>query len=105
MNAQIGKQVASLESEVPVNYKAMLSPQTESSGGIRVVVTGAWSSPPGNFREMQFWRSHAEFRPRNREVGKHVHLNWNAVLGLVITTGVSAAFWVALGLTIAHIWK
>jgi hypothetical protein len=88
-----------------VNYKAMLSPQTEGTGGIRVVVTGAWSAPPENFREMQFWHSQTEFRPRIRDIRRQVHLNWNAVLGLVITTGFSAAFWVALGLTVAHIWK
>jgi hypothetical protein len=86
-----------------VNYKAMLSPQTEGSGGIRVVVTGAWSAPPENFRDMQFWRSQTEFRPR--AINRHAHLNWNGVLGLVITTGFSAACWVALGLTVAHIWK
>ena len=88
-----------------MNYKAMLSPQTESNSGIRVVVAGAWGTPPENFRNMQYWRSRAEFLSRDRVLSKHIRWNWNAVMGLAITTGISAAFWIAIGLTVSHFWK
>ncbi|HTW58210.1 MAG TPA: hypothetical protein VMD99_08770 [Terriglobales bacterium] len=78
----------------------MLSPTNGSS--IRVVITSAPSASPENFRQVQVWRSWLEYRSRAQA---RPRFNWNALLGLLITAGISAGFWTAIGVTVAHFWK
>ncbi len=82
-----------------------LSPQASTQGNsLRVVVANPRSGQPEKFGDMQFWRSWIEYdsgaRPKSRS-----RVNWNAVLGLAVTVGISAGFWAGVALLVTQIWK
>jgi hypothetical protein len=87
-----------------VSHKVSLSSQTDGMG-IRVVIASPWNEPAENLRNLQFWRSRLEYYSPSDDSRSPSRINWNAVLGIVITFGVSAGFWTGVGLTVAHIWK
>ncbi|HUO16847.1 MAG TPA: hypothetical protein VMX38_17825 [Verrucomicrobiae bacterium] len=80
-----------------------LSPQTSTRvSNIRVLVRE--DLPPERVKSMQFLRSWFEYDSQAvSKPGKH--LNWNAVLGIGLTVGVSAVFWSAVGLMIDRLVK
>jgi hypothetical protein len=69
-----------------------------------VVIASPWSAPPENLRNMRFWRSRIEYYSPSDE-RQQACINWNAVMGIMITFGISAGFWAGMGFAIAHIWK
>jgi hypothetical protein len=73
--------------------------------GIRVVIASPWNAPADNRRNMQFWRSRIEYYPSLDEDRTPSRINWYAVLGIVITFGISAGFWTGIGFAVANIWK
>lgn len=86
---------------------SQLSPQTNRSA-MRVVVTRPGSaSSLENFRNIEVWRSWIEFdsEVQNEEKRSRSRVNWNAVLGLAVTLGISAAFWTGVGILVVQIWK
>lgn len=82
---------------------SQLSPQSTQGTSARIAVYGPWSTPPESFREVQFWRSWLEFDSEVDEARSQSRVNWNAVLGLVLVVGISAAFWTGAGLLIARL--
>jgi hypothetical protein len=54
---------------------------------------------------MQFWRSWLELDSEIEQTAKPSRVNWNAVLGVAVTLGISAAFWTGVGVAVAQIWK
>lgn len=81
-----------------------LSPQSTSR--LRIAVKSPWNTPPQNLRDMHFLRSWLELDstvydddvPRSR-------FNWNAALGIVITVGISSAFWLGAAQVIARLTR
>jgi len=60
---------------------------------------------PDILRDMEFLRSWSVY---DSKVGPGLELprvNWNAVLGLMLSTVVSAGVWAGIGLMIVHIWR
>lgn len=84
---------------------SQLAPQVSTRGSnIRVVVANTRSTQPDKFGDMEFWRSWIEFdgeaRPRSNS-----RVNWNALLGLALTVGISAGFWTGAAALATQIWK
>lgn len=85
---------------------SQLSPQKSTGANhLRVIVSGPWGEQPESFRNMQFWRSWVEYNGQVEQSGSGSFVNWNAVLGLVITVGIGAAFWSGVGLLVSQVWK
>ena len=84
---------------------SQLSPQGTNGNNVRISVQGPWNTSPDRFRDIQFWRSWLELDSEIDHPAKPSRVNWNAVLGLAVTLGVSAAFWTGVGVAVAQIWK
>jgi hypothetical protein len=84
---------------------SQLSPQGTNGSNVRISVQGPRSTRPERFRDMQFWRSWLELDSEIEQTAKPSRVNWNAVLGVAVTLGISAAFWTGVGVAVAQIWK
>jgi len=62
-----------------------------------------WSYTIEKFADARFWRSWMELDLDIDEAAAHARINWHAVLGLVLVTGISVGFWAGVGLIVAHI--
>jgi hypothetical protein len=84
---------------------SQLSPQASTHGSsLRVVVANTRSTQPEKFGDMEFWRSWIEYdsqaKPRSES-----RVNWNALLGLALTVGISASFWTGAAVLVTQVWK
>ena len=65
----------------------------------------AWGAAPANVLDTRFLRSWLVY-DSSLEAGKTGgSANWNIILGLSLAVGVSAGFWVAVGLIATHFLK
>ena len=72
---------------------------------IRLPIRQAWGAAPANVLDTKFLRSWLVY-DSSLEAGKTGgSANWNIVLGLSLAVGVSAGFWVAVGLIATHLLK
>ena len=78
------------------------SPITGADGmRMRIAVQGPWHEALelSSTAFLQSWLFYdSDGNPRSR-------VNWHAVLGLLLVTGVSAGFWTGVGFAIAQIWN
>jgi hypothetical protein len=69
---------------------------------IRPPIRRAWGAPPTDVLGTKFLRSWLVY-DSSLEVDKTGgSTNWNLILGLSLAVGLSAGFWVAVGLIAAH---
>jgi len=90
-----------------MSYKSvqLFPPSSTHENNIRIAIRGPWSAPPAGLRDFQFLRSWLEY-DSELDVGKRRgRINWGALLGLVVTAGISASFWTGVGLMVAHWWR
>ena len=86
-------------------YKvSQLSPNANRSA-MRVVVTRPGGASTPDFANFQLWRSWLEFDSEVDDNRSRPTINWNALLGLAVTLGISAAFWSGVGIAVAQILK
>jgi hypothetical protein len=72
---------------------------------IRLPIRRAWGAAPTNVLDTKFLRSWLVY-DSSLEAGKPgSSANWNLILGLSLAVGVSAGFWVAVGLVATHFLK
>ena len=73
------------------------------SGTQPAPIRRAWGAAPANVLDTRFLRSWLVY-DSSLEAGKTGgSANWNRVLGLSLAVGVSAGFWVAVGLIATHL--
>ena len=86
-------------------YKvSQLSPNANRSA-MRVVVTRPGSSSTPDFANFQLWRSWFELDSALDDNRSRSAINWNALLGLAVTLGISVAFWSGVGVAVVQILK
>lgn len=86
-------------------YKvSQLSPNANRSA-MRVVVTRPGGASTPDFANFHLWRSWFELDSESDDNRSHSAINWNALLGLAVTLGISAAFWSGVGVAVAQILK
>ena len=72
---------------------------------IRLPIRRAWGAAPTDVLDTKFLRSWLVY-DSSLEAGKTGgSANWNIILGLSLAVGVSAGFWVAVGLIATHLLK
>ena len=72
---------------------------------IRLPIRRAWGAAPTDVLDTKFLRSWLVY-DSSLEAGKTGgSVNWNIILGLSLAVGVSAGFWVAVGLIATHLLK
>ena len=72
---------------------------------IRLPIRRAWGAAPSNGLDTKFLRSWLVY-DSSLEAGKTGgSANWNIILGLSLVVGVSAGFWVAVGLIATHLFE
>ena len=70
---------------------------------IQLPIRRAWGAAPSNGLDTKFLRSWLVY-DSSLEAGKTGGSpNWNIILGLSLVVGVSAGFWVAVGLIAMHL--
>ena len=70
---------------------------------LRLPMGRAWGAAPSNVLDTKFLRSWLVY-DSSLEAGKTGgSANWNIILGLSLAVGVSAGFWVAVGLIATHL--
>jgi hypothetical protein len=72
---------------------------------IRLPIRRAWGAAPTNVLDTKFLRSWLVYDSSldGGETGGSA--SWNMILGLSLAVGVSAGFWVAVGLIATHLLK
>jgi len=88
-----------------VSYKTgQLSPQSTSR--VRIAVKSPWSASPQDKGDIVFLRSWLELDSTvDDDEPPTSRLNWNAALGIVITVGVSSAFWLGAAEVITRLTR
>jgi len=71
---------------------------------IQLPIRRAWGAAPSNGLGTKFLRWWLVY-DSSLEAGKTGSPNWNIILGLSLVVGVSAGFWVAVGLIAMHLLK
>jgi hypothetical protein len=72
---------------------------------IRLPIRRAWGAAPAHVLDTKFLRSWLVY-DSSLEAGKAGGFaSWNTILGLSLAVGVSAGFWVAVGLIATHFLK
>ena len=70
---------------------------------IRLPIRRAWGAAPANVLDTKFLRSWLVY-DSSLEAGQAAgSASWNTILGLSLAGGVSAGFWVAVGLIATHL--
>ncbi len=89
-----------------MSYKEMqLSPLSTGNAQVKILIEGPWSAPLAQSDDARFLRSWMVY---DSGVGggtdaARAGFDWNALLGLTVVVGVSASFWVGVGLTFSHL--
>lgn len=88
-----------------MNYRWQLSPLSgtrESQAGLSS--SERWQVPFSHWENAKFYRSWLvyDFNPQGAATRG---IDWNVLLGLAFTVGVSASFWTGVGLLIARVWN
>jgi hypothetical protein len=69
---------------------------------IRLPIRRAWGAPPTNALDTKFLRSWLVYDSSLDADKTGDSTNWNIILGLSLAVGLSACFWVAVGLIATH---
>jgi hypothetical protein len=72
---------------------------------IRLPVRRAWGEAPSNVLDTKFLRSWLVYDSSLEAGETRGSASWNTILGLSLAVGVSAGFWVAVGLVATHFLK
>jgi hypothetical protein len=72
---------------------------------IRLPIGRAWGTAPGNVLDIKFLRSRLVYDSALEAGETGASASWNTILGLSLAVGVSAGFWVAVGLIATHLLK
>jgi hypothetical protein len=85
---------------------SQLSPQTSTRGiNMRLSVRGPWSIPGTNSQGTNFLRSWLVYEKGVGQKPIVKRINWSGIFGVAMATGVSAGFWLGIGLAVARIWR
>jgi hypothetical protein len=90
-----------------MSYKESLPAWLSSTqpAHIRLPIRRGWGAAPANVLDTKFLRSWMVY-DSSLEAGKAGgSASWNPILGLSLAVGVSAGFWVAVGLIATHFLK
>jgi hypothetical protein len=69
---------------------------------VRLPIRRAWGAPPTNVLDTKFLRSWLVYDSSLEADKTGDCTNWNIILGLSLAVGLSACFWVAVGLIATH---
>ena len=69
---------------------------------IRLPIRRAWGAAPSNALDTKFLRSWLVYDSSLEAGTTGGSASWNIILGLSLAVGLSAGFWVAVGLIAAH---
>ena len=69
---------------------------------MRLPIRRAWGATPGNGLDTKFLRSWLVYDSSLEADKTGDSTNWNIILGLSLAVGLSAGFWVAVGLIATH---
>ena len=72
---------------------------------IRLPVRRAWGAAPSDVLDTKFLRSWLVYDSSLEAVETGGSASWNTILGLSLAVGVSAGFWVAVGLIATHFFN
>jgi len=72
---------------------------------MRLPIRRAWGAAPGNVLDTKFLRSWLVYDSSLEAGETGGSASWNTILGLSLAVGVSAGFWVAVGLIATHFLK
>lgn len=79
-----------------MNLRVIEFPPKKSTG-MNLAAPGAGNVVPQNFGDVQFMRTWFEFDPGAYGPDARRGTNWYAMLGILLTLGVSFGFWAGLG--------
>ncbi len=84
-----------------MNYRLQLSPISSPHDSLS---SGEeWDSTPANLQDVKLFRSWLVY-DSEFEFNHPRPIDWNVVLGFAGALGISATFWVGVGLAISHLW-
>ena len=72
---------------------------------IRFKIQNPWSAVNAVLPDIHFLRTWLEYDSQVEKARPRGGVNWYAVLGLLLIVGVSAGFWIGVGMIISHFWK
>ena len=89
-----------------MSYRLLQLPPLSTQGTrMRISIRGPWSGSLGDTHEMQWLRSWLVYDSGLDGHGYQDRVRWGVLLGLGLALGLSASFWTAVGLLVAHGWK
>jgi hypothetical protein len=85
--------------------KTKLFPVVNTWKAPRQYMGSFWESSPFELRDVQFLRSWLEYDSEFDVQLSGRRVNWNALLGLALVSGVSLTFWAGMAVTISRLLK